>query len=40
MTNGDDERLPIAVPSDLGIDVIGDIYDELHEGEPTTIHDW
>ena len=30
MTNGDDDGLPIADPSDLGIDVIGGFYDEVH----------
>jgi hypothetical protein len=37
MSNVDDDGLPIADPSDLGIDVIDGIYDELHDGEPGTI---
>ena len=40
MTNGDDDGLPIADPSDLGIDVIGGFYDELHDDETATIDDW
>lgn len=34
MTNGHDDGLPIADPSDLGIDVIGSFYDELHDAKP------
>ena len=40
MTNGDDDGHPIADPSDLGIDVIGGFYDELHDDETDTIDDW
>ncbi|WEL20834.1 hypothetical protein [Halorhabdus sp. BNX81] len=40
MTDGDDDGLPIADPSDLNPDVLGGVYDEIHNGEPATIDDW
>ena len=40
MTNADDDGLPIADPSGLGIDVTGGFYDELQNDETATIDDW
>ena len=38
MTNGDD-TLPIADPSEIDTDLLGEVYDQLVGDEPPTIDD-
>jgi len=40
MTNGDNDGPPITDLSDLDTDVLGRVYDELHDAELATTDDW
>lgn len=40
MTDGDDDTLPIVESSDIDSDVLGEVYEDSLDNEPSTLDDW